>query len=93
MDLIYDGDRYDYDLCDKDSDAEYSDSEEVKEGGDMSDFVKKDSDVSGNTDHTHPYGTISGSSDSLSLKGKLPRSIKEALDGFSQKMSKTKSFH
>lgn len=59
----------------------------------MSEFKKKDSNVSQN-DHNNPFGAMSGcSTDSKSSKGRLPKSIKEALDGFSQKMSKTKSFH
>lgn len=74
---------YDYDLCEKDSDDEYSDEEnsfheEVKDG-----------DEGGTTNS----GGSRPSNLSLNNKGKLPKSINTILDGFSMKMAKTKSFH
>lgn len=89
---------YDYDLCDEHSDDEYSDNE----ADNIMDGASKDQ----TSETDNPFGT--GSSD-LSIKEKamssgsqsnpsqkshkLPKSIKMCLDGFSEKMAKTKSFH
>jgi len=90
---------YDYALCggsDTDSEPDDQTISPVKE----IDFnvVGKKGSEGGTQEEEHPYGgTLSenhhNSKSAGSRAGRLPKSINAALDGFSMKMAKTKSFH
>lgn len=85
--------RYDYDLCDKNSDDEYSDSDDAK--GDLKEIMKNDSiNNDGEDSENNPFGVNHAVHSDISApsKERLPKSISDALNGFSKKMSKTKSF-
>ena len=76
---------YDYELCEKDSDEDYSDHEDEHSHHEE----VKDGDEGGTTNNNMSSARPSN----LSSKGKLSKSINSILDGFSLKMAKTKSFH
>lgn len=95
---------YDYDLCEKDSDDEYSDAEENakssqedhKEEEDDNEEVDEEEET--NTRSSRPSQqrpSITGASNTAASGkiGKLPKSITSMLDGFSLKLAKNKSFH
>ncbi len=76
-------------MCDKNSDDEYSDSEDAK--GDLQEIMNND--IDGENSENNPFGVNNAvNSDILPPKERLPKSISDALNGFSSKMSKTKSF-
>lgn len=97
---------YDYDLCDEKSDEEYSDNEEERNRFCFSEHLVRQSDDR-TAESENPFG--SGSSASFpqeksnsigvsshgTTKGnnRLPKQVKSCLDGFTEKMAKTKSFH
>lgn len=89
---------YDYGLCDEQSDDEYSDNE-----GDVDKEHHVDRQCEALTSETtNPLSSSkSGSSEKekfpntkpfSSRGGKLPKSIKDCLDGFSEKFAKANSF-
>lgn len=85
---------YDYDLCDEKSDDDYSDTEgeeTTTKTREFTDVLMRDEN-----DPLSNLGSIATNEKSNSMgskKGKLPKSINDCLDQFSQKMAKTRSFH
>lgn len=87
---------YDYDLCDKSSDEEFSDHEEEESNNNNNEEENKEegADEDGASINSNSKPSNFGSSSSQNQnKGRLPKSINTILDGFSLKMAKTKSFH
>lgn len=98
---------YDYDLCDQHSDDEYSDQEDHVSKGEFSDQLKDQAkELTSETDNPFASGCSDNSTKNKSSNGdggiksansfkmaRLPKSIKLCLDGFSEKMAKTKSLH
>lgn len=96
---------YDYDQCNEKSDDEYSDNEEKDQAHCFSEEALGNEEPTTESEN-NPFGSGSSASypkeksnsmGSASLKSgkhkQLPKSIKFCLDGFSEKMAKTKSFH